>query len=222
MSNLILHIDTALGKASISLANNDALIAVKENLEMRDQAGWIHTAIQTLLQENNYTLAQLKAIAVVAGPGSYTGLRIGLATAKGLCYALQIPLIAINTLELIAAAAQPETTDLVCAMVDARRMEVFMAIYNKAGEVIVAPTAKIINDNSFEDLLKKHQIVFAGNSNEKVKKIIKNTNAVFLENNYVVYDICNLANRMFLNFSFSELAYVEPFYIKEFYNISKN
>ncbi len=222
MSNLILHIDTALGKASVSLANNDALIAVKENLEMRDQAGWIHTAIQTLLQENNYTLSHLKAVAVVAGPGSYTGLRIGLATAKGLCYALQIPLIAINTLELIAAAAQPQTSDLVCAMVDARRMEVFMAIYNKAGEVIIAPTAKIINENSFDSLLKQHQIIFAGNSNNKVKSIVNHPNAVFLENNYTVSDICALANRMFLTGLFSELAYVEPYYIKEFYNISNN
>lgn len=222
MSNLILHIDTALGKASVSLANNDALIAVKENLEMRDQAGWIHTAIQTLLQDNNYTLAQLKAVAVVAGPGSYTGLRIGLATAKGFCYALQIPLIAINTLELISAAAKPHTTDLVCAMVDARRMEVFMAIYNKAGEAIVAPTAKIINENSFDNLLNQHQIVFAGNSNGKVKVVVNHPNAFFLEYNYTVSDICTLANLMYVNNSFSELAYVEPFYIKEFYNISNS
>lgn len=218
--SLLLHIDTALGKATVSLANDNILVAVKENLDMRDQAGWIHTAIQTLLQENGYTTAGLSAIAVVAGPGSYTGLRIGLATAKGLCYALQIPLITINTLELIAQAVQSQATDLVCAMIDARRMEVFMAMYNKSGEAVIEPEAKIIQADSFADILDHHHVAFAGNSNAKVSSVIKHPHAVFLENNYTVTDICAFANRMYQNGSFTELAYAEPYYVKEYYSTS--
>lgn len=218
--SLLLQIDTALGNATVSLAANGALAGVKENHDMRDQAAWIHTAIQQLLQEHNYTTAQLNAVAVVAGPGSYTGLRIGLATAKGLCYALQLPLIAINTLQLIATAAAPYTTDWVCAMIDARRMEVFMAIYNKAGETMVTPTAKVIDADSFSEVLQNHHLVFAGNSNTKVKTVVNHPNAVFLENNYTVSDICTIANQMYSNKLFTELAYAEPFYVKEYYNIS--
>ena len=218
--SLLLHIDTALGKATVSLAAGETLIAVKENQDMRDQATWIHTAIQNLLQENGYTTASLSAIAVVAGPGSYTGLRIGLATAKGLCYALHIPLITINTLELIAQAAQPQATDLVCAMIDARRMEVFMALYNKAGEAIIEPEAKIITADSFADILDQRHILFAGNSNAKVSSVIKHPYAVFLENNYTVTDICAFANRMYQNGSFTGLAYAEPYYVKEYYSTS--
>lgn len=218
--SLLLHIDTALGKASVSLASGEALIAVKENQDMRDQAAWIHTAIRDLLQENGCTTASLSAIAVVAGPGSYTGLRIGLATAKGLCYALQIPLITINTLELIAQAAQAQATDLVCAMIDARRMEVFMALYNKAGAAIIEPEARIITADSFADILDQHHVVFAGNSNTKVSSVIKHPHAVFLENNYTVTDICAFANRMYQMELFTELAYAEPYYVKEYYSTS--
>ena len=218
--SLLLHIDTALGKASVSLASGEALIAVKENQDMRDQAAWIHTAIRDLLQENGCTTASLSAIAVVAGPGSYTGLRIGLATAKGLCYALQIPLITINTLELIAHAAQAQATDLVCAIIDARRMKAIMALYNKAGAAIIEPEARIITGDSFADILDQHHVVFAGNSNTKVSSVIKHPHAVFLENNYTVTDICAFANRMYQMELFTELAYAEPYYVKEYYSTS--
>lgn len=218
--SLILHIDTALGKATVSLATGDELVAVKENAEMRDQAAWIHMAIQALLQENGYTPASLEAVAVVAGPGSYTGLRIGLATAKGLCYALQIPIITINTLDLIASAARPYATDLVCAMIDARRMEVFMALYGKEGQILIAPTAKILTSTSFEEELSSHKVLFAGNSNNKAKTVINNPNADFLENNYTVTDICTVANRLYIDRSFAELAYAEPYYVKEYYSTS--
>jgi tRNA threonylcarbamoyladenosine biosynthesis protein TsaB len=218
--SLILHIDTALGKATVSLAKGDVLVAASENPDMRDQAAWIHTAIQNLLKENGYTTADVSAIAVVAGPGSYTGLRIGLATGKGLCYALQVPLIMINTLELITASAQPYATDMICAMIDARRMEVFAAVYNKAGETILAPAAKIINENSFSDLLSRHQVLFAGNSNAKVKTVINHPHAFFLENDYSVTDICILASHLYKKSTFTDLAYAEPYYFKEHFTIS--
>ena len=140
---LILNIDTSTEKASICIASNGVSTALLENAQQKEHAGWIHPAIEELLEQTKYTLHDLEAIAVTAGPGSYTGLRVGMATAKGLCYALNIPLITENTLRAMALASRQAYDGkinleniLFCPMIDARRMEVFTALFNPALEEV--------------------------------------------------------------------------------------
>ncbi len=215
--SLILHIETAVEGASICLAHNQQLIAFKQNKDIKDSAAWLHHAIQTLLQENALTLPQLHAIAVSAGPGSYTGLRVGLATAKGLCYALELPLITLGTLEIMAAAARDASSDLLCPMIDARRMEVFTAIYNKAGEAIIPPHNLVLDTNSFADILEKHTITFFGNGSAKWKPLIENTKAYFADVEFTAKDMIALAAVTYQQKAFTDLAYSEPLYVKEFF-----
>ena len=127
---LILHIDTAVQSASICLAENEKILGTKVNPAEKESASWLHMAIQELLLKSAISPGQLDAIAISAGPGSYTGLRVGMATAKGLCYALSKPLITINTMQMMANSVEKPSTELLCPMIDARRMEVFTAVYD--------------------------------------------------------------------------------------------
>ena len=215
--SLILHIETAVEGASICIARDQQLIAFKQNKDIKDSAAWLHNAIHTILQENALSLPQLQAIAVSAGPGSYTGLRVGLATAKGLCYALQLPLITLGTLEIMAAAANETSTELVCPMIDARRMEVFTAVYNKTGEVIVPPHNLVLDANSFADILEKHSITFFGNGSAKWKSLVPSSNAYFADLAFSAKDMIALAEAQFQRKAFTDLAYSEPLYVKEFF-----
>src|SRR2546423_5943119 len=135
----ILNIDTALEEACISLAENDRIIKYAINDNQKDHATWLQPAIKNLFEESGIKTDQLHAVGVSNGPGSYTGLRVGLSTAKGLCYALKIPLITICSLEVIAFSAKREATELICPMIDARRMEIFTAVYDKTLAQIVTP-----------------------------------------------------------------------------------
>jgi tRNA threonylcarbamoyladenosine biosynthesis protein TsaB len=160
----------------------------------------------------------IDAIAVSAGPGSYTGLRIGISEAKGLCYGFGIPLIAVPTLKIIASKIlrqRPE--NYVCPMIDARRMEVYAAIYD-AGLNLVRPVqADIVDENSYREYLEKHPIVFAGNGSDKCRSIIRSQQAVFLENIYPsAQAMIALAEEAFARKEFVDIAYFEPFYLKEF------
>ena len=220
---LILCIDTSLEQASIVLSGDGQVIAGKTNKRQVDHASWIHTAIHQLLAENNHSLRDLQAIAVVAGPGSYTGLRVGMSTAKGLCFALDLPLITLDTLELMASA-QKETkwqTDdlptLICPMIDARRMEVFAAIYDPDGNIVEPPAAIVLDEHSYEKYLSSHKLIFAGNGTEKWRKICPHNNAVYSDLNVEMVHIARMAQREFTNNRFADLAYAEPSYVKNAY-----
>lgn len=215
--SLILHIETAVEGASICLAREQQLIAFKQNKDIKDSAAWLHNAIQALFADNGIPLQQLEAIAVSAGPGSYTGLRVGMATAKGLCYALQVPLIALGTLEIMAAAAKHASTELVCPMIDARRMEVFTAVYDKNGQAIVTPHNLILDVTSLADVLEKHSITFFGNGSTKWKSLVAASNAHFEDIEYSAKNMIELAATSYKQNAFTDLAYSEPLYIKEFF-----
>ena len=129
--SFILNIDTAVEAASVCLADDGKPLAIRSNPQTKDSAAWLHNAIKDVLGEKNLGLSQVHAIAISEGPGSYTGLRVGMATAKGICYALNIPLITVNTLQMMAAAAQGGDANLLCPMIDARRMEVFTAVFDQ-------------------------------------------------------------------------------------------
>lgn len=213
----ILHIDTALETASVCLSDAMGILRLIKNENQKDHAAWLHKAILQSMDDVQVKINQLEAIAVTIGPGSYTGLRIGLSAAKGLCYALNIPLISVNTLEMIALAMNNEDADLFCPLIDARRMEVFTAVYDRAMTKIVGPTAMILDKNSFADFLPHKRVVFSGNGSKKLQAILSHPNAIFSAATTTAADMLPLSNKFFLQKNFAELAYTEPLYIKEFY-----
>ena len=220
--SLILNIDTASDIASVCLAKDRMVLQTAINENQKDHAAWLHPAIEQLLQQNNLKPRQLDAVAVSIGPGSYTGLRIGLASAKGLCYVLNIPLITVGTLEMMANAVKEEATDLICPLVDARRMEVFTAVYDRSLEPRLLPHALVIDDTSFTSLLSANKILFCGNGSAKLKSVLKNPNARFSDTRTNAADLVPLSTQYFDNKGFADLAYTEPLYIKEFYSHGRN
>jgi tRNA threonylcarbamoyladenosine biosynthesis protein TsaB len=169
--SLILNIDTALDTAMISLARDGKLLETAENAEQKDHAAWLHPAIEELMQHNGNSLPDIHAVAVSIGPGSYTGLRVGLSAAKGICYAMNLPLIAIGTLEIIAKSAADEAEELICPVIDARRDEVYTAIYKKNLAPQISPLAMILHIKSFETVLDSQKMLFCGNAVKKRRQL---------------------------------------------------
>lgn len=216
--SLILHIDTALSVASVCLSKEKEKLGLLINENQQGHAAWLHTAIEELMKKCYYTLSQLDAISVSIGPGSYTGLRVGLSSAKGLSYSLNIPLITIPSTAILAAAVKIEAKDLICPVIDARRMEVFTAIYDKNLNLIKAPYALIIEENSYANFLNDHKIIFCGDGCKKLQATIKNENASFSSTNSNAANLAQLAYEQYNRKDFADLAYIEPLYIKEFYS----
>jgi len=223
---IILNIDTALDSACISLSENEKGLGYALNGTAKDHAAWIQPAIYKLIKESGIKMSDLSAIGVCIGPGSYTGLRIGLSTAKGLCFALKIPLIAINTLETIASSAmndiQTENLDftsdlLICPMIDARRMEVFTAVYDSSVEEIYEPHSRILDALSFDELLERQKMLFLGNGSLKFQQVCQNANAIFKKLALNPFALSGLTYKNFIGNNFATLAYAEPLYLKEFF-----
>lgn len=214
----ILNIDTAVETASVCLAHDSRPLQFSMNHNQRDHASWMHPAIQKVMQDANMEMSQLDAVAVTIGPGSYTGLRVGLSAAKGLCFALGIPLISITTLDMMAFAVKEQPADLFCPLIDARRMEVFTAVYDKTLTQIVHPCALVLDGKNFDALLNEKKIIFSGNGSNKLKEILFHTNALFSPIVATAADMAHLSNESFLKKRFADLAYVEPLYLKEFYS----
>lgn len=221
--SLILQIETATASCSVALSQNGNIIALKELNERNIHAEVITLFIEEVLKTAGFTYTQLDAVAVSSGPGSYTGLRIGVSTAKGLCYALDKALIAVETLEamtdgMIARAGNNIAAGtLFCPMIDARRMEVYTAVFDASGERVKATAAEIIDGSSFADLLDQRQIVFFGDGAAKCRETIIHPNAVFVDD--FVNSAAHLTQRAlksFNNQTFEDVAYFEPFYLKDF------
>jgi tRNA threonylcarbamoyladenosine biosynthesis protein TsaB len=221
---MILQIETATTSCSVALAKDGAVLAFKQVDERNIHAEVITLFIDELIASQGISYANLDAIAVSCGPGSYTGLRIGISTAKGLCFALDKPLIAIETLEAMASGVinhadyAVDKGMLLCPMIDARRMEVFTAIFTGEEKKIRPVSAEIINEDSFADLLKTNKILFFGDGAEKCKVFLgDNPNAEFLAGftNSAVY-LTQKANEKFRNREFENVGYFEPYYLKDF------
>ena len=219
--SILLHIDTAVQSASVCLAEDDRSIGLKINPTQKDHAAWLHVAIRDLLAEKHITLQQVDAFCISAGPGSYTGLRVGMATVKGLCYALHKPLIMVNTLQMMASAAPKQDGPLLCPMIDARRMEVFTAVYNPTLEEILPPANTILDQNSFHNLLEQYTIRFFGNGSAKFKAVLHSPIAIFEEVVATAENMAGLGYEQFLKGNFADLAYSEPFYGKDFHSPAK-
>lgn len=225
---LILNIDTAVDAASVCLAEDGKILSLEKNVRkdslgerQKDHATWLHLAIKEIFEKNNSQLKAADAIAVTGGPGSYTGLRIGMATAKGICYALSKPLITLNTLQVMANAVKEEKADLLCPMIDARRMEVFAAIYSKDLQIIKESAAIEITEKSFDEDLATSSICFFGNGSIKFQLIKQNKNAIFSSLISDASSMISLSEKKFIQKEFADLAYAEPLYLKEFHTPAK-
>lgn len=214
---LLLIIDTSVEAASVCLAKDNKVLVVSKNEKQKDHAAWLHVAIKEIFNKNNSEIASIDAVGVTEGPGSFTGLRIGMATAKGICYALNKPLITLNTLLVMANAAKSSDAELLCPMIDARRMEVFTAIYTKDLQVVKKPAAMTLNENSFDEELANNSICFFGNGSDKFQKIKKHPKAFFSKIDFDATDMVSLAQDKFTKREFADLTYAEPLYLKEFY-----
>lgn len=212
----ILNIETATKNCSVALAKDGKTILCKEIAEEGySHAERLHVFIEAIIKEAGIALQDLSAIAVSQGPGSYTGLRIGVSAAKGLCYALDIPLIAVDTLQALAAQVTI-SSGLIIPMIDARRMEVYSAIFSPTLEKKREVLAQIIDDNSFED--RQETLYFIGDCADKCKSVLTKENHVFLEE--IVYPSAKeMSVLSFEKFKISDtvdVAYFEPYYLKDF------
>jgi len=226
--SLILVIDTSGENAFVCLSEDSKLLCIQESTEQIQHASFIHVAIGNLLNGLPVSLDTIDAIAVVNGPGSYTGLRVGLSTAKGLCFALQKPLILLNTLKMMAIALRNKYhlhnelkgNELFCPLIDARRSEVFTGIYDINVEMVLQNTNLIMEENSFSEYSSNHIIVFGGNACNKVENILNNKNYSYYPSLNYSKIACEEAEKQFSIKNFDSLIYSEPFYLKEFYSIS--
>jgi len=218
--SLILMIDTAQETAFVSISKNGESIGCIQNDIQKEHAAFLHVAIQDLLKSYAVELKDIDAISVTKGPGSYTGIRVGMSSAIGLSYALNKPIIHICSLQLLAHAATNKITDptsvLFCPMIDARRMEVFTGLFNHLLEPILAPAAMIIDENFMDDFLKNQSIVFIGSGKDKFEKISKNEQAQFLEVDNLHIAMASLSNFYYNSKSFASIESFEPAYLKAF------
>ncbi len=222
----ILHIESSTSVCSVSLAKDGEIIALEESFEGQNHAKLIGIYIEKLLQASKIEASKLSAIAISEGPGSYTGLRIGTSHAKGMCYALNIPLITINPLcamveqflDSEAGKLAKEKKNVILApMIDARRMEVYTFLYHLENESNSDVIASVINEHHFEDIANDTTIYYFGSGAEKCSNIIAHPNAHYIANIYCsAKSMGKLAYNMFKAEEFANLAYFEPFYLKDF------
>ena len=218
----ILLINTALEEASVGIAMDGKLLNQMLNPIQKEHASFLHPAIQSICKNNGITLKDLKAVSVINGPGSYTGLRVGLSAAKGICYANQLPLIGINTLAWMAFGNKEKAVDLVIPMIDARRMEVFTAVYSKKMDIVVPPTNLILEELSYAEHLGNHQALFIGDGVPKWMSICKHENAKFDKGIHNETHHAALAEMYYTNQEYASLFETVPFYTKEFHNTHKS
>lgn len=217
--SFILNIDTSTSVCSVALAKDGKVIALKESNEGLNHSVLLGTYVAEILKENNLDTHQLDAIAISMGPGSYTGLRIGVSMAKGLCFGAEKPLIAVPTLQALALSVSSRLQEdtLYCPMIDARRMEVYTAFFDKNNQTIQDTKAEIIDENSFRELLGRHKIYFFGNGSDKVKDVLTASNAHYIGKiETSARHMADLSEQLFLQKQFVDVAYFEPFYLKDF------
>ncbi|MBC7417074.1 MAG: tRNA (adenosine(37)-N6)-threonylcarbamoyltransferase complex dimerization subunit type 1 TsaB [Pedobacter sp.] len=219
MANILL-LETATNVCSVALAIDGNVVSLKEEGGSNLHASNLTLFIQEVMEQAGIVYGDLNAVSISKGPGSYTGLRIGTSTAKGLCFALDIPLIAIETLVMMAKGfidRNPAYNGLICPMIDARRMEVYTAVFDKELKNLLQTEAKIIDGVSFSNVLLANKLTFIGDGAAKCKEVIIHKNAMLCEDNFnSAGNMATLAEEAFLRNNFEDVAYFEPFYLKDF------
>lgn len=219
----ILYLETSSKNCSVAISDGERLLCSTEEVsENYKQSESLHTFIEWALEGAKLSIKDIDAVCLGKGPGSYTGLRIGAASAKGFCYGLKIPLIAVNSMESMIEPFLGQNYELVIPLVDARRMEVYTAVYDGiSGEELSATEAKVLDENSFEEL-KDKKILFVGDGAVKAKEIMQLPNAEF---NAEIYPSAQYLIKKTLekikNEDFEDIAYFEPFYLKDFHGVKK-
>lgn len=222
--SLILNIDTSTTVCSVSLSDKTDILGVKEDFEGMNHSKLLTPFIESLLEEKKLSPKDLSAIAVSKGPGSYTGLRIGVSVAKGIAYALSIPLISVQTLKIMASGFLQENPEynsrentLLCPMLDARRMEVYSALFDTRMNEIRGVEAEILGESSFKNELAENEMLIFGDGAFKCKEIIKSDNLIY-KKDFIISSryMAPLAYEKFNNQIFEDVAYFEPFYLKDF------
>jgi len=219
----ILYLETSSKNCSVAISDNEKLLCVCEEVsENYKQSESLHTFVEWALEGAGISLKEIEAVCLGKGPGSYTGLRIGAASAKGFCYGLNIPLIAINSLESMKEPFLGQNYDLIVPLVDARRMEVYTAVYDgTTGEELQPTEAKVLDECAFQEL-KDKKVLFVGDGAKKAKDILQLPKAEFNEDLYpsARYLITKTSEKIKAA-DFEDIAYFEPFYLKDFHGIKK-
>ncbi|RNA61028.1 tRNA (adenosine(37)-N6)-threonylcarbamoyltransferase complex dimerization subunit type 1 TsaB [Chryseobacterium nematophagum] len=219
----ILYLETSSKNCSVAISDNEKLLCLcEETSENYKQSESLHTFVEWALEGAEISLKEIQAISLGKGPGSYTGLRIGAASAKGFCYGLKIPLIAVNSLESMIEPFLGQNYDYIIPLIDARRMEVYTGVYDgNTGEEKVETEAKILDDATFQEYRDK-KIIFVGDGAKKAKEVLQLPNADFNENifpssKYLIKKTLEKINKK----EFEDVAYFEPFYLKDFQGVKK-
>jgi len=220
---LILNIETSTTNCSVSLSKEGETLVLKEDYNNKySHAELLHNYIDEVIIEAKIPLSSLDAIAISKGPGSYTGLRIGVSAAKGLCVALDKPLISTPTLEALAHQVNSDE-GVIVSMLDARRMEVYSAVFNANHQQIRETQAQILDGNSFKKYLEEGKVFFIGNGVAKTKELITHENAIFVEGKLPsANDMSQLAYQKYKKSDIEDVAYFEPYYLKDFIAIKPN
>ena len=220
MPPTLLLLETATDVCSVALSKASKIVSSITSSKGNSHTEHLFSFIKQVLTKENCKITELDGVVLSIGPGSYTGLRIGASAAKGICYALHIPLIGISTLQSIVFgiihSQKNEQKYLYCPMIDARRMEVFTALFNEKGNAISEIEAKIIDENSFVAALDKNIICFCGNGMPKCQPVIQHPNARFLNAPLQAADMLLPALVKYEKKQFENVAYFEPFYLKEY------
>lgn len=222
LNPILLHIETATEVCSVALSEGEKVIALCETDDGNSHSKNLLPFIDTALQKAGRRLQDVNGVVVSIGPGSYTGLRIGVSTAKSIAYALEIPVITVNTLDSIARGAyndcQLQDEDFsVVPMIDARRMEVFTTRFDKSMDRVEEVAALIVEDGAFADILTAHKVVFCGNGMPKCKELLSRyENACFVDTTISAKNMLPVALKKWQSKDFADVAYFEPFYLKEY------
>ncbi|MHC1779237.1 MAG: tRNA (adenosine(37)-N6)-threonylcarbamoyltransferase complex dimerization subunit type 1 TsaB [Bacteroidales bacterium] len=225
---LLLLIETSTEVCSVAICAGEKVIGSKVSREPKSHARVVAPMVNDLLGENSIDMNGIDAVVVSEGPGSYTGLRVGVSLAKGLCFGSSKPLISVGSVELLYNLAieyihkgllpgvDENTGFFVIPMIDARRMEVYTAVYNEMGEPLEEVQAKVLDEGSFKDYIEKRVTIFCGDGSGKVKDLIKDSNALFIDIESVAWGMIKTALNKYQNKKFEDVAYFEPFYLKDF------
>jgi tRNA threonylcarbamoyladenosine biosynthesis protein TsaB len=217
MANII-NLETATTNCSVSISINGNIVGLKEeNTPNYSHAEQLHIFIEEALKEASFSFSDIDAIAVSKGPGSYTGLRIGVSAAKGLCFSLGLPLISVPTLESMANQVQPSLDEVVIPVIDARRMEVYSCVFNDSHKEIRTTKAEVIDENSFSEYIDFTKVHVIGSGAEKCEEILNDTNFKFYKNAFPsANEMAKIAQKKFEAKDFEDVAYFEPYYLKDF------
>lgn len=224
---LILNIETSSKVCSVALSDGEKIVHIVESTDINDHSASLTVFIEQIIKKTGIPFKAIDAIAVSKGPGSYTGLRIGVSAAKGICYGSNKPLIGISTLQALVSGLllQNEVQELIeknqkvnlCPMIDARRMEVYTALYDADGCKLQDIKAEVLSEDSFSNQLSNNLIIFFGNGADKFNNIIQHPNAIFIDGiEPSARYISQLSHKAFLANQFEDIAYFEPFYLKDF------